>query len=36
LPSVKDRLNTAAKKYIGPTALSIYKAGDFKKAGITQ
>jgi zinc protease len=30
------QVNGAAKKYIDPAALSIYKAGDFKKAGITQ
>jgi zinc protease len=30
------QVNAAAKKYIDPAALSIYKAGDFKKAGITQ
>jgi zinc protease len=29
------QVNAAAKKYIDPSALSIYKAGDFKKAGIT-
>jgi zinc protease len=30
------QVNAAAKKYIDPSAFSIYKAGDFKKAGITQ
>jgi zinc protease len=30
------QVNAAAKKYIDPAALSIYKAGDFKKAGIAQ
>jgi zinc protease len=32
----QGQVNTAAKKYIDPAAMSIYKAGDFKKAGITQ
>ncbi|HEY6342465.1 MAG TPA: pitrilysin family protein [Bryobacteraceae bacterium] len=30
------QVNAAAKKYIDVSALTIYKAGDFKKAGITQ
>src|SRR6202008_3966423 len=30
------QVNAAAKKYIDPAAMSIFKAGDFKKAGITQ
>jgi zinc protease len=29
------QVNAAAKKYIDPAALSICKADDFKKAGIT-
>ncbi|MBV8843415.1 MAG: insulinase family protein [Bryobacterales bacterium] len=32
----QTQINAAAKKYIDPSGLSIYKAGDFKKAGITQ
>ncbi len=31
-----EQVNAVAKKYIDPAALSFYKAGDFKKAGITQ
>jgi zinc protease len=29
-------VNAAAKKWIDPTALSYFKAGDFKKAGVTK
>jgi zinc protease len=31
-----DEVNAVAKKWIHPAAISIYKAGDFKKAGIAQ
>ena len=31
-----QQVNAAAKKYIDPAAFSVYKAGDFKKAGVTQ
>ena len=30
------QLNAAVKKYLDPAAISYFKAGDFKKAGIAQ
>ncbi len=32
----RDQLNDAVRKYLDPAAISYYKAGDFKKAGVTQ
>ena len=29
------QINATAKKYLDPAAISYFKAGDFKKAGIT-
>jgi len=29
------QLNAAAKKWLDPAAISYFKAGDFKKAGVT-
>jgi hypothetical protein len=31
-----DQVNAAFKKHIGPLAISIFKGGDFKKAGVYQ
>jgi zinc protease len=31
-----DQLNAAVKKWIDPSTISYFKAGDFKKAGVTQ
>jgi zinc protease len=30
------QLNAAVRKYVDPAGISYFKAGDFKKAGITQ
>ena len=31
-----EQMNTVVKKWIDPSAISYFKAGDFKKAGVTK